>query len=111
VGVGNVEALPPPGRPRTPQQEAVAADVEAFYRSIGTRASANGTPNTFALAEPGSSRGAAGTSISVTSIRGDDCCMENLGLLADLTAGKGTIRDPVCSKVIRSRIIAKYSLR
>lgn len=40
------------------------------------------------LAKVGTYCKAHGTSVSVVSIRGDDCSMENLGLLADITAGQ-----------------------
>jgi len=42
-----------------------------------------------------------GTTVNVLSIRGDDCCMEFLGILADKTAGAVDIVNPIdLSKVV-----------
>ena len=36
-----------------------------------------------------------GVTVNVISIRGDDCSMENLGSMADLTNGRVDIVDPL----------------
>jgi hypothetical protein len=68
TGIGKLDGV------QTPEQERRAADV---YRAIGQLAKDNGTV------------------IDVISIRGDDCSLENIGALAELTSGTVDIVDPL----------------
>jgi len=68
VGIGSMEEL------FTEEQQAAA---EQFYRKVGE------------LAQE------CGTTISITSIEGSECKMENLGLAAELSNGEVDIVDPL----------------